>query len=51
MHNYHDTNGSMPPAAVCDKTGKPLLSWRVLILPYVEQDELYKEFKLDEPWD
>jgi Protein of unknown function (DUF1559) len=31
--------------------GTPLLSWRVLLLPYIEQDELYKEFKLDEPWD
>src|SRR5206468_8126418 len=51
MHSYHDTYNGFPPAAVCDKTGKPLLSWRVLILPYVEQGELYKEFKLDEPWD
>ncbi len=52
MHGYSDTNnGTMPPAAVCDKKGKPLLSWRVLILPYIEQDKLYKEFKLDEPWD
>src|SRR5262249_57367140 len=32
-------------------TDKPLLSWRVAILPYIEQDALYKEFKLDEPWD
>ena len=51
MHNYHDTNNAMPPAAVCDKRGKPQLSWRVLILPYIEQDALYKQFKLDEPWD
>ena len=51
MHSYADTNGSMPPAAVCDKKGKPQLSWRVLILPYIEQEALYKEFKLDEPWD
>lgn len=51
MHNYHDTYGAFPPAAVCDKTGKPLLSWRVLILPYIEQQNLFKEFKLDEPWD
>ncbi len=52
MHNYADSmNGTMPPAAVCDKTAKPLLSWRVLILPYIEQDALYKEFKLDEAWD
>ncbi len=41
----------MLPAAVYDKNGKPLLSWRVLVLPYIEQDELYKEFHLDEPWD
>lgn len=51
MHNYADTMGNLPPAAVCDKTGKPLLSWRVLILPYVEEGELFKQFKLDEPWD
>lgn len=51
MHGYHDATGAMPPAAVCDKKGKPQLSWRVLILPYIEQDALYKQFKLDEPWD
>jgi hypothetical protein len=31
--------------------GTPLLSWRVLLLPYLEQEDLYKQFKLDEPWD
>lgn len=51
LHSHHDTHGVLPPAAVADKGGKPLLSWRVAILPYVEQDELYKQFKLDEPWD
>ncbi len=51
MHNYHDTHGSFPPAAICDKKGKPLLSWRVAILPFIEQNNLYKQFKLDEPWD
>ncbi|HEY1192346.1 MAG TPA: DUF1559 domain-containing protein [Gemmata sp.] len=51
LHNYHDVNNAFPPAAVCDKKGKPQLSWRVLILPYIEQEALYKEFKLDEPWD
>jgi hypothetical protein len=49
--NYESTYGKMPPAAVCDKTGKPLLSWRVLVLPYLEENELFKEFKLDEAWD
>src|SRR5439155_17093192 len=40
-----------PAAAICDKNGKALLSWRVAILPFIEQDNLYKQFKLDEPWD
>lgn len=31
--------------------GTPLYSWRVLLLPYIEQDELYHEFHLDEAWD
>jgi Protein of unknown function (DUF1559) len=51
MHNYHDVHGHFPPAAICDKEGKPLLSWRVALLPYLEQNELHKQFKLDEPWD
>ena len=51
MHNYHAMHKSFPPAYTVDKSGKPLLSWRVLILPFLEQDALYKEFHLDEPWD
>jgi hypothetical protein len=50
--NYSATdNGWMPPAVVTDTSGRPLYSWRVLLLPYLEYDELYKEFHLDEPWD
>jgi hypothetical protein len=52
MHNYADSNRSVfPPAAVYDKDGKALLSWRVLILPYIEQEKLFKKFRLDEAWD
>jgi hypothetical protein len=51
MHNYLDFTGAFPPAHQCDKNGKPLLSWRVLILPYIEQDNLYRQFHLNEPWD
>jgi hypothetical protein len=51
MHKYHSANRALPPAAVCDRTGKPTLSWRVLILPYIGHEALYKQFKLDEPWD
>jgi len=50
MHNYHDINGALP-SNLMTKDGKPGLSWRVAILPFLEQDELYKQFKLDEPWD
>src|SRR5262249_33469945 len=51
FHNYNDVYGKLPPAAIHDKNGKPLLSWRVAILPFIEQDNLYKQFHLDEPWD
>ncbi|HLW66408.1 MAG TPA: DUF1559 domain-containing protein [Gemmataceae bacterium] len=52
MHNYADSNDDrLPPAAVCGEDGTPLLSWRVLLLPYIEQNDLYKQFHLDEPWD
>lgn len=51
MLNYYDVNKRLPPAAICDADGKPLLSWRVAILPYLDEDGLYKQFHLDEPWD
>ncbi|MCA9206080.1 MAG: DUF1559 domain-containing protein, partial [Planctomycetales bacterium] len=41
LHNYHDTFGSFPPAYVADAAGRPIHSWRVLILPYIEQRGLY----------
>ncbi len=44
-------HGSLPPAVVYGPDDKPLYSWRVLILPFIEQGKLYEEFKLDEPWD
>jgi Protein of unknown function (DUF1559) len=51
MHNYHDANKRFPPAYKADKEGKPLLSWRVFILPMMEYGDLYNQFHLDEPWD
>jgi prepilin-type processing-associated H-X9-DG protein len=51
MHNYYSTYNRFPAAAIYDGSGKPLLSWRVQILPFIEQDNLYKEFHLNEPWD
>ena len=52
FHNFHDTQGFFPaPATFCDAGGKPLLSWRVAILPYLERSDLFDRFHLDEPWD
>jgi len=51
LHTYHEVHGSFPPAYTTDAEGNPLHSWRVLILPYMEQKELYDKIRLDEPWD
>lgn len=51
MHNYHDAYNRFPSPASTDAAGKPLLSWRVAILPFVEEQALYQQFRLDEPWD
>lgn len=51
MHNYYDTYKSFPPAAIRSEEGKPLLSWRVALLPFLEEGDLYNQFHLDEPWD
>ncbi len=49
--NHEAARRSFPHDILDETTGKPLLSWRVAILPYLEQGNLYKRFKLDEPWD
>lgn len=51
MHEYESNHSTLPPAAICDKEKTPLLSWRVALLPYLGEKELYDQFKLDEPWD
>lgn len=51
VHNYHDVYKHFPTIANFDKADKPLLSWRVHLLPFLDQVELYKQFHLDEPWD
>jgi hypothetical protein len=61
--SYNESRGHPPTVALMDAAGKPLLSWRVLILPWLTAehedghvrnvgfDELYKSFRLNEPWD
>jgi hypothetical protein len=51
MHKYHDDYHRLPQHAIYASEPKPLLSWRVAILPYLGEKELYQQFKLDEPWD
>lgn len=50
IHNYHDVYRHLPPKYFIDRQGQPLLSWRVAILPYIEQAALYQSLKLDQPW-
>ena len=52
LHNYESAYGKLPASAgLAGKAGKPLLSWRVAILPYIEHERLFKQFKTDEPFD
>ncbi|MEC9094893.1 MAG: DUF1559 domain-containing protein [Planctomycetota bacterium] len=51
FHHHHDIHKRFPAQAITDKEGKRLLSWRVQILPLLDQQALYDSFKLDEPWD
>lgn len=49
--NYHDVHREFPPAYTVDENGNKLHSWRTLILPYLEQDALYRQIDFDKPWD
>jgi hypothetical protein len=51
MHNCHVDQGSFPAAASRDIAGRPLLSWRVHLLPWLGEEDLYRQFRLDQPWD
>jgi hypothetical protein len=48
LHSYHDAMGQLPGG---NRYVRGNLSWRVELLPYLEQDNLFRQFKLDEPWD
>lgn len=51
LHNYHDVYGSFPPAYVADEAGRPMHSWRVLILPFLDESALYDAYDFSQPWD
>ena len=51
LHNHHAAMGTFPAAAGPQKPGQPPVSWRVLILPFLEDSKLYEQYRFDEPWD
>lgn len=51
LQQYEFRNGTFPPAYIADANGKPMHSWRVLLLPYLEHQALHKLYRFDEPWD
>jgi type II secretory pathway pseudopilin PulG len=51
LHNYESECHCLPPAYTVDAAGKPLHSWRTLILPFIEQKALYDQIDLSKPWD
>ncbi len=50
LHNYHETYKTLPPAYIADANGKPMHSWRMLIMPFMEQSTLYNQYDFSEPW-
>lgn len=48
--NYHEKWGSLPPAYIADESGRPMHSWRVLLLPYLDHN-LNQQYDFNEPWD
>ena len=51
LTNYHSVHGCYPPAYIADANGKPMHSWRVLLLPHMDNAALYRRYRFDEPWD
>ncbi|WP_164101687.1 DUF1559 domain-containing protein [Candidatus Laterigemmans baculatus] len=50
LHNYSDVYGTFPPAYMTDSAGNPTVSWRVLILPFLNQEPLYRQLDTQQPW-
>jgi prepilin-type processing-associated H-X9-DG protein len=50
LHNYHETYDTLPPAYIADANGKPVHSWRMLIMPFMEQSGIFNQYNFNEPW-
>lgn len=51
MQSYEEEHGTLPPAYIPDDKGKPMHSWRVLLLPFLDEEGLYSRYDFNEPWD
>jgi hypothetical protein len=51
MHNYHDVHNHFPPAVLLGPDGKTPHSWRVELLPFLDENHLYEQYRMNEPWD
>jgi type II secretory pathway pseudopilin PulG len=51
LHNYREDHGTFPPAIIRDANGKPMHSWRVLLLPYLGLEHVFKQYDFEQPWD
>jgi uncharacterized protein DUF1559 len=51
LQNYAQRNGHFPPAYIADASGKPMHSWRTLLLPYLDRPDLHRTYDFEEPWD
>jgi prepilin-type processing-associated H-X9-DG protein len=51
FHEYHNAHEHFPAPWLASRDGRPLLSWRVALLPHLGYRSLYERFHLDEPWD
>jgi hypothetical protein len=50
LRAYADDHGSLPPAYLADDEGRPMHSWRVLVLPYLGRNDIYDQYDFNEPW-
>jgi hypothetical protein len=51
IHNFESSYGFLPPAVIYGPDGKPWHSWRTLLLPFLDQNELFKRYDFSQPWD